>query len=434
MAGPTASRPDHPVSYPGAVSYPGPDRAGPLRLALVVPPYYAVPPVAYGGVEAVVADLADALVDRGHRVTLIGAGSAGTRARFVGVWPEPLPQRLGEPFPEVVHAALTRRTVEALIADEGLDVVHDHTLAGPLNAAGYRALGVPTVVTMHGPVSPDLRQLYGTLASDIGLVAISHRQRELAPELPWVGTVPNAIQAGTFPYRRDKDDYALFLGRFHPDKGPHLALEAAHRAGLPLVLAGKCTEAIEREYFATAVRPRLTASDRVVGEANALTKRSLLAGARCLLFPIQWEEPFGMVMIEAMACGTPVVALRGGAVDEIVRAGRTGFVADDLAGLVDALRRVDTIDPAECRAHVGRHFTVEAMAAGYESVYRAVRIGPGPRRPSAGRPAVHSGWPEPNRAQSERAPVPGAASADLGRRPLQQAAAKLHIGRTGPAL
>ncbi|MEU4744415.1 glycosyltransferase family 4 protein [Actinosynnema sp. NPDC023658] len=341
-----------------------------LRVALVAPPYFDVPPKAYGGVEAVVADLADSLVAEGHRVTLLGAGEPGTRARFVPVWDRTVPERLGEPFPEVVHAAAVRREVERLAAADGLDVVHDHTLAGPLNAPAFAAMGLRTVATVHGPVDTDMRRYYRELGGDVGLVAISDRQRELAPELNWVGTVHNALRLGDWPFRERKEDYALFLGRFHPDKAPHLALDAAHAAGVPLVLAGKCAEPIEKEYFEAEVRPRLTGRDHVFGVADATEKRKLLSAARCLLFPIRWEEPFGMVMIEAMACGTPVVALRAGAVPEVVVDGVTGLVRDHPEELVPALHEVRDLDPAACRAHVAAHFDVDGLGAGYEAVYR----------------------------------------------------------------
>ena len=341
-----------------------------LRVALVAPPYFDVPPKAYGGVEAVVADLADSLVARGHSVTLLGAGEPGTKARFVPVWDRTVPERLGEPFPEVVHAAAVRREVERLAAAEGLDVVHDHTLAGPLNAPAFAAMGLPTVATVHGPVDTDMRRYYRELGDDVGLVAISDRQRVLAPELNWVATVHNALRLRDWPFRSRKEDYALFLGRFHPDKAPHLALEAAHAAGVPLVLAGKCSEPIEKEYFEAEVRPRLTDRDHVFGVADAAEKRKLLSSARCLLFPIRWEEPFGMVMIEAMACGTPVVALRAGAVPEVVVDGVTGLVRDDPEELVAALRDVRDLDPAACRAHVAARFDVDGLGAGYEAAYR----------------------------------------------------------------
>lgn len=344
---------------------------GPLRVALVAPPYFDVPPAGYGGVEAVVADLADALVMRGHEVTVIGAGVPGTSAAFLPVWDRAVPERLGDPFPEAMHAAVSRRAVERLAAGRGLDVVHDHTLAGPLNAPAYRALGLPTVVTVHGPVDADLYGYYQALGTDVGLVAISGRQRRLAPGLNWLATVHNGLRVEDWPFSGRKGGYALFLGRFHPDKAPHLALDAAHRAGVPLVLAGKCSEPGEREYFAREVRPRLRGSDHVAGVAGTREKRRLLAGARCLLFPVCWEEPFGMVMIEAMACGTPVVALRAGSVPEVVRHGVTGLVCDMPDELVPALEEVRGIDPAACRAHVAENFSAARLAEGYESVYRA---------------------------------------------------------------
>ncbi|MCE6996034.1 glycosyltransferase family 4 protein [Saccharothrix sp. S26] len=364
-------------SLPSAATLPrqaGRDR---LRVALVAPPYFDVPPKAYGGVEAVVADLADSLVARGHSVTLLGAGEPGTKARFVPVWDRTVPERLGEPFPEVVHAAAVRREIERLADAEGLDVVHDHTLAGPLNAPAFAAMGLPTVATVHGPVDTDMRRYYRELGDDVGLVAISDRQRELAPELNWIGTVHNALRLRDWPFRAHKEDYALFLGRFHPDKAPHLALEAAHAAGVPLVLAGKCAEPIEKEYFEAEVRPRLTDRDHVFGVADASEKRKLLSAARCLLFPIRWEEPFGMVMIEAMACGTPVVALRAGAVPEVVVDGVTGLVRDDPEELVDALHDVRGLDPAACRAHVAAHFDVDGLGSGYEAAYRKALAGDG---------------------------------------------------------
>jgi glycosyltransferase involved in cell wall biosynthesis len=345
----------------------------PLRIALVAPPYFDIPPKAYGGIEAVVADLADALTERGHHVTLIGAGRNGTRARFVPVFADTVPDRLGQPLPEVLHAALVRRAVERLAATDGLDLVHDNTLAGPLNAPVYRQLGLPTVVTMHGPgFGDDLHRLYATLGNDIHLVAISERQRQLAPALPWVGTVPNAVRAAAFPYNESKQDYALFLGRFHPEKGAHLALEAAHAAGMRLILAGKCADPAEKSYFEREIRPRLRDTDRLVGMADAGEKRRLLANAKGLLFPVQWEEPFGMVMIEAMACGTPVVALRAGAVPEVVADGVTGYVCDSPAELPRALRRLGELDPAACRRRVLDHFDITALGAGYEAVYRKV--------------------------------------------------------------
>ncbi|MGE0218884.1 glycosyltransferase family 4 protein [Mycolicibacterium sp.] len=367
-----------------------------LRIALVAPPYFDVPPQGYGGTEAVVADLADALVARGHRVTLIGAGRPGTAADFLPVWDTIQSHRLGQPYPEVMHALKTRRAVLELADTEGLDIVHEHTMAGPLNAAVYAELGLPTLVTVHGPLDEDLLPYYQALGADAGLIAISDRQRELAPDLNWVGRVHNALRIDDWPFQREKQDYALFLGRYAPYKGAHLALEAAHRAGVPLVLAGKCDEPAEKAYFAEQVAPLLTDSDTVFGEADATSKRRLLANARCVLFPVQWEEPFGMVMIEAMACGTPVVALRGGAVPEVIDHGVTGIICAHPDELPAAIEKSRDIDPAACRRHVATNFTVAQFGSGYEQIYRQVSRRPARRSASwlrrrtaaAGAPAI----------------------------------------------
>ncbi|BCJ73501.1 glycosyl transferase [Catellatospora sp. IY07-71] len=364
----------------------------PLKVAMVAPPYFDIPPQAYGGIEAVIADLANALVDLGHQVTVIGAGRDGTRARFWQVWEQAVPERLGEPGPEIIYATLTRRVVENLHAAGEVDVVHDHTFAGPLNAPAYDAMGLPTVVTVHGPVDSELRGYYRTLDRDLSLVAISHRQRALAPELNWVGAVHNGLRPQDWPFQREKKDYALFLGRFSPDKGAHTAVRAAHEAGLPLILAGKCAEAAEKKYFAEQVEPLLGPHDDMIGIADATLKRELLANARCLLFPVQWEEPFGMVMIESMVCGTPVVALRAGAVPEVVEDGVSGFICDDPGQLPAAMRAAVELDPAECREHVVRRFSDERMAMGYVQAYRAALAERRQPRSSRGaRLAVRSG-------------------------------------------
>jgi glycosyltransferase involved in cell wall biosynthesis len=346
-----------------------------MKIALVAPPYFTIPPTAYGGVEAVVADLADGLMDRGHDVTLLCAGPAATKARELQIWDAPQSEKLGETLIEVAHGARVHRALLDLAANDGFDIVHDHTLIGALLAPVHR---VPTVLTAHGPMSKDIRRLYSDLAPHLALVAISHRQRALAPEQAWVATVHNAVHAADWPMRTDAPadaDFALFLGRLHPDKAPHLALEAAHAAGLPLVLAGKCAEQIELDYLDAEILPRLREGDVMFGMADAAQKRDLLSRARALLMPIVWEEPFGMVMIEAMVCGTPVIAFGSGAVPEIVVDGVTGFICADVASMVEAIGRVAMIDPAACRAHVVAQFSVERMAAGYERAYEIALLG-----------------------------------------------------------
>jgi glycosyltransferase involved in cell wall biosynthesis len=343
-----------------------PSSLRPLRIAMIAPPWFTVPPRGYGGVENVCADLVDGLVARGHTVTLIGAGRAGTRAdEFVATYAEPPSGRLGEPLPEVLHSAAAARVLDGL----EVDLVHDHTLAGPLLARGR---SVPTVVTMHGPVAAEPGEYYRQLGDTVDLVAISDAQRRAAPDLPWLGTVYNAVDVESFPYRPDKEDSLLFLGRLHPDKGVHLAIDAARHAGLPIVVAGKCTEPVELEYFRTHIEPRLGADVTIFGTADAIEKRDLLSRAAALVFPILWEEPFGMVMIEAMACGTPVVALRRGAVPEVVVDGATGVLCSHPLELPRAIAAARRLAPADCREHVRSRFGVDTMVVGYEALYREV--------------------------------------------------------------
>jgi glycosyltransferase involved in cell wall biosynthesis len=274
-------------------------------------------------------------------------------------------EHLGEALPEVVNAA---RVHGLLGTAEHFDVVHDHTLAGPLLAPGRQ---VPTVVTVHGPTG-DLGDVYRPLASKAHLVAISQAQRRSAPDLNWVGTVHNGIDVEGFPFNADKGDYVVFLGRYHPDKAPHLAIAAARRAGVRIVLAGKCSEPVERDYYAAEIAPLLGDDAEDFGIAEGTAKGELLAGARCMVFPIQWDEPFGMVLAESLACGTPVVALDAGSVPEVVDDGRTGIVVHRPEDLGRAIREVDRLDPADCRREAEERFSTGAMTGGYVTVYDAV--------------------------------------------------------------
>jgi glycosyltransferase involved in cell wall biosynthesis len=339
--------------------------SGCLRIAMISTPWYELPPAGYGGIEAMAAVLVDALVEAGHEVTVIGVGRSGTAGDFITTNGLPELAQMGQIGPEVLHAARTA----TLLSHLDVDVVHDHSNAGPLQA-GLRA--VPTVVTAHGAMTEESGQYYRALDGTVHLVAISAAQRVQAPRLDWAGLVHNAVRTDDYPYAARKQDYVLFLGRLAEVKGAHLAIEAARAAGCPIVLAGPCVKPADREYFEREVRPRLGPDARWIGEAGFAAKVALLAGARCLLFPITWEEPFGMVLIEAMACGTPVVALRRGSVPEIVVDGVTGFVRDRPDQLGAAIRAVGRLDPLACRRWVRRRFDTARMAAEYEAIYRQV--------------------------------------------------------------
>jgi glycosyltransferase involved in cell wall biosynthesis len=348
-----------------------------LSIAVVAPPWFEIPPAGYGGIEVLCADLVDALVDRGHDVLLIGAGDHGTRGRFVATGPTPDPTRLGEGLPEVMHVAAAAKVIE----EAGVDVVHDHTCAGPLLAFGRRQ---PTVMTAHGPVIGELGEYYRRLSADAALVAISDAQRAGAPQLPWRATVPNAVDVNRHVFSDSKDDFVLFLGRVSPEKAPDLAIQAARAAGRELVAAVKCNEPPEVMYYEQRVEPLIGPDVTWLVNPPQHDKLELLARARCLVFPIQWEEPFGLVMTEAMASGTPVVALRRGSVPEVVVHGVTGYICDDVEEFPAAIEACGDLDPAACRQHVIDRFSPAVMAERYERLYRAAASGvPGPEATAA---------------------------------------------------
>lgn len=214
------------------LSAPSQTPAQPLRIALVMPPWFDVPPQAYGGIESLAADLTDAFVERGHTVFVVGVGTDGTRAHFRSTYEVAPSERIGEALPEVIHIAWSNRHLDEL----DVDIIHDHSLVGPLTARGRKA---PTIVTAHGPCVGEMASYYRGICADTSLVAISDSQRLLAPDVRWKATVHNALKAADFTFQERKDDYVLFVGRMSPEKGAHLAIEAARGAGRRILLAGK---------------------------------------------------------------------------------------------------------------------------------------------------------------------------------------------------
>ncbi|MGA3489798.1 glycosyltransferase family 4 protein [Micromonosporaceae bacterium DT55] len=348
---------------------------------MVVPPWYEVPPPGYGGLELVAAGLVDALTARGHQVTVFGAGAyGGTTGRFVSTVGEPQQHRLGEALPELVHLA----RVNSLLATADFDVLHDHTMVGPL----LRRPPLPAVATVHNNPVGEFADLLRGADPQVGLVAISAAQRRLAPDLPWIGVVHNGVDMERIPRKQEPaaDGPVLWLARFSADKGPEAAIRACRDAGLPLLLVGKCREPAEHRYLTDVIRPQLGADVRVLLNVDRARCLELLLTARCLIMPLQWEEPFGMVMVEAMATGTPVVALSRGAVPEVVRHGVTGFSCAGPEELSRALGQAHRLDPQDCVRHVDDHFSTTRMAAGYEQIYhRTVRAGGSSTAPVADR-------------------------------------------------
>jgi len=332
-----------------------------LSIALVAPVWLQIPPPAYGGIEWIVHWLAEGLTARGHRVTLAAtAGSTSRCDRRLSAYDEAPLGRIGEMLPELVHAVATYRRLGPH------DVVHDHTIAGSTIAA---AAGVEVLHTVHGAMDTESVRLLEELRGP-KLVSISGDQRRRCPHLPWFATIHNAIDVSAFPLRTAKEGYLCTMARMCPDKGIIEAIELARALGMPLRIAAKCAEPAERRYFETEVAPRLGGGIDYVGELDTVTKKALLAGATALAFPIQWDEPFGMAVVEALACGTPVLTLARGAMPELVDHGITGLIGTDLDSLVSlAHDHLGDIDPRRCRAAAEARFHVTRLVDDYERVY-----------------------------------------------------------------
>jgi glycosyltransferase involved in cell wall biosynthesis len=347
---------------------------GLLRIAMLAPPWIPVPPPGYGGIEAVVALLANELVRLGHDVTLFAAPGSYSQAEVRPLLAAPHPDAIERSLYEVDHVARALEEIEhAGRHGRPYDVIHDH--CGFTAFAMADRIAVPVVHTLHGPFTSDTSAFYAHHAGKAHAVAISQAQRALAPpELPIAAVVPNPINARDWPLVTEKDDYLLWVGRMTAEKGPHRAIEVARRADMRLILAGP-VQTGQESFYEREVLPHLD-GDRVthIGEVAGQQKIDLFANARALLMPIRWPEPFGMVMLEAMVCGTPVLAFPEGAVREIVLPGVSGFLVEDEEEMARTLARVGEIDPTRCRACTVERWDTGAVAAAYERVYRgAVR-------------------------------------------------------------
>jgi glycosyltransferase involved in cell wall biosynthesis len=338
-----------------------------MRIAQIAPPWYTVPPHGYGGIELVASLLTEGLVARGHDVTLFASGGSLTKAELVSPLEQPPdPALLGNVWFEAMHA------LSAYDGIDQFDVVHDHSgIIGP--AIGALLEQAPPVVhTLHGPWTGPARSYYSRLDQRVHLVAISEAQRNDNPGLRYAGTVHNGVDVAEFPFRAIKNDFLMYIGRANPDKGPARAIDIAKRAGMPLVMVVKKAEPLERSYWDEYVAPMVTDDVEVYESMPVEVKLDLLSRARALVFPIDWPEPFGLVMIEAMACGTPVIACPVGAATEIVVDGVTGFLRQSLADLIEAVERAPECDPIACRRRVEQHYSTDLMVTRYEQIYREV--------------------------------------------------------------
>jgi glycosyltransferase involved in cell wall biosynthesis len=346
-----------------------------MRIAMIAPLIEPVPPPRYGGSERVVSILTEELVRRGHDVTLFASGDSRTAAklhpcaerglRLDSTARDPVAYHLGEIGDVYARAA-------------DFDVIHNHNdyLAFPF----ARLSRTPTVTTTHGRLDlPEVRRIYEHYPEQ-RLVSISYDQRSWIPDLNWVDTVYNAIDLDNFRFRPERGDYLVFLGRISPEKRPDRAIEIARDVGMRLIIAAK-VDPIDRDYDEHAIEPLIAGhSDLIefVGEVDQRQKDELLGGAYAYLFPVDWPEPFGLTMAEAMATGTPVIAYRAGSVPEVVEDGVTGFVCETFTAMVDAVRRIPEIDRRACRQRVERLFSPRAMTDGYERVYAAMSFAASP--------------------------------------------------------
>ncbi len=333
-----------------------------MRIGLISPPWLPVPPPLYGGTEAVVDVLARGLQDAGHDVLLFTTGDSTCPTPKRHVYRQAERSRMGSTVPELYHAICA---YEAL-ADR--DIIHDHTVAGLWCAKTDRH--PPVVTTAHAAFTEELSKIYGAVQDRVALVAISRHQASLARELRFARVIHHGLDPDTFAPGAHTGDYLLFLGRMSPDKGAAAAVRVARAAGRRLLIAAKIEERLEQDYFRVEVEPLLDAETVYLGEVGLEEKRELLAGAVALVNPIRWPEPFGLVMIEALASGVPVLAFHEGAAPEIVDDGVTGFLCQDEADMVAALGRLDRIDPKTCRRAFDDRFTARRMVEDYLSLYR----------------------------------------------------------------
>jgi glycosyltransferase involved in cell wall biosynthesis len=339
-----------------------------MKIAQIAPLWERVPPPAYGGIELVVGLLTDELVMRGHDVTLFASGDSITSAKLESVHPQAL--RLDANIKECgIYEMLQLATVYERAAE--FDIIHSHMGCAALPYGNLTK--TPTVHTLHGIFTPDNQKMF-SYAKAQPYVSISNSQRDARLGLNYTATVYNSVDVSShhfFP-TADEPAYLAFLGRISPEKGPHLAIEIAKATGIPLKMAGK-VDPVDVEYYQTQIAPLVDGVHiQFLGEADHFLKNDLMGRAIATLFPITWREPFGLVTIESMAAGTPVIAMNLGAVPEIVVDGQNGFICNTVAECIAAVAKIPTISRAECRTYVERKFGVEQMTAGYEAVYQQI--------------------------------------------------------------
>lgn len=339
-----------------------------MRIAQIAPLFERVPPPAYGGIELVVSLLTEELVRRGHDVTLFASGDSITSATLESVHPRAL--RLDSTVKE--YGIYEMLQLSKLYEKAGeFDIIHSHVGCAALSYS--RLVKTPTVHTLHGIFTPDNEKMF-SYARTQPYVSISNSQREDRLNLNCVATVYNGIDPATYEFHAQPDDpaYLAFLGRISPEKGAHLAIEIAKKSGWHLKMAGK-VDVVDREYYEQEIKPHVDGKQiEYLGEANHAQKSVLMGGAVATLFPITWREPFGLVMIESMVTGTPVIAMKLGSTPEVIIHEKTGFLCESVAECIAAIEPTRELDRSACRQHAVERFSVKTMVDGYEAVYRQI--------------------------------------------------------------
>jgi glycosyltransferase involved in cell wall biosynthesis len=336
-----------------------------MRIGLIAPPWIPVPPPAYGGTEEVIDNLARGLTACGHDVRLFTVGESTCPVPRQWLYRSPV-EPIGDPFQEAAHV------LAAYHALADTDIIHDHTELGPL-LAGRRGLArQPVVTTIHGRVTARNRRTLAQVARHASIVAISRAHARSFGDIPVTAVIHHGIDLEIHTPGPGTGGYLLFVGRMSPDKGVHHAVRVARKAGWPLVITAKVREPAERAYLDQQVRPLLGPDDDMLAEQPLAARVDLMRHAAVLLNPITWPEPFGLVMAEALAAATPVLAFPNGAAPEIIDHGRTGYLCRDEDEMTAAVTRVSEIDRWQCRAAAERRFSLARMAADYERLYRAI--------------------------------------------------------------
>ncbi|CAN5189158.1 glycosyltransferase family 4 protein [soil metagenome] len=349
-----------------------------LRIAQIAPLWEQIPPPLYGGTERVVSSLTEGLVARGHDVTLFACGSSQTKAKLVSVYPRPL-FRDHVPWTDVIYPTLN--ITAAFDRADDFDIIHMHLnkssdyLAMPL----ARPIKNKVVFTLHFPYPLVQNRVshheFFQKYKDLNFVSISNTQREKGENLNWLGTVYNGIELAPYSFHPQPQDYFAWLGKFNPNKGVVEAIQAVKKAGARLIMAGKIDE-MEKDdykYFKEQIEPHIDGHQiTYIGEADDARKNELFGHAKAFLNPIQWNEPFGLVMTEAMATGAPVISFARGAATEIVEDGKTGFLVHTVDEMVEKMKEIDKIDRKATRARVEKYFSSKTMVEGYEKIYNAL--------------------------------------------------------------